>query len=171
MLKGMLTLGKNKDGATAIEFAMVAPVLIWLIFGMIEFGIMMATQSALEGATSQAGRAYKALARSNNETGADASAIHSRIAQIGNGLLIPARLRITARQISWGGSEDFGGGADENEGYTGTTGDIIQYRAFYDYPIHTPFLANVLGGGSGTVSLVASTVVQNEPSIGGGGGV
>lgn len=170
MLRGMKVLGRNSEGATAIEFAMVAPVLIWLIFGTIEFGIMMATQSALEGATSQAARSYKAAARTTSQ-GADANAIHSRIASTGRGLLAPARLRVTARTIAWGGSQGFGETPDESTGQSGSTGDIVQYRAYYDYNIHTPFLANFLGGGAGIVRLVSSTVVQNEPSIGGGGGV
>lgn len=162
-MRKLLKLLKNNDGATAIEFAMVAPALCWLMFGIIEFGILMATQSALEGATSKAARDYKALAREDTG-GANAAAIHTRVANYASGLIMPGRLRVTARNVSWGAS----GGVESSPttgGASGRTGDIIQYRAYYDYPVHTPFLSNVIGGSQGVLRLFASTVVQNEPHI------
>lgn len=161
-------LRKDNQGATAIEFAFVALPLIWLMLAIIEYGVLMATQSVLEGATSKAARMYKAEARTNN-AGAAANSIRNRIAQYSGGLVRPGRLRVIAQQVTWGDAPGFGATPNSNTGRAGRTGDVIQYRAFYTYRVHTPVLGRVLG--ANTFRLVASTVVQNEPSIGGGSGV
>jgi Flp pilus assembly pilin Flp len=157
---------KNTNGATAIEFAMVAPALFLLIMGIIEFGILFATQSALEGAASTAARKYKALALEGN-AGADVGEIHSLISQYSGGLVSPGRLRVTAVQIGgWGGSSMPSTTAG-NSGNSGTVSQVIQYRIYYDYPIHTPRLSRILSDGSGVLTIRASTVVQNEPPLNG----
>lgn len=170
MLRALRKLRNNEKGATAIEFAMVAPVLIWLIFGVIEFGILMATQSALEGGASKAARVYKAQARSNNN-GANANAIRSRIARYTQGLVAPGRLRVTANVVTWGSASGLGATPGSSSGRSGGTGDVVQYRVYYNYRVHTPFLSRLIGGNNGVMRLVASSIVQNEPAIGGGSGV
>jgi Flp pilus assembly protein TadG len=49
-------LGAAQDGAAAVEFAMVATALIFLLFGVFEFGRAMWTQSMLDYAVEQASR-------------------------------------------------------------------------------------------------------------------
>lgn len=169
MLRNLKRIKKNQEGATAIEFAVVAPVLFMLIFGIIEFGILFTTQSALEGATSSAARTYKAQARTGN-AGAQTNAIHSLIAQYGRGVVKPAKLRVVAARLNSWGSGSMPNDVNSSSGRAGSTGQIIQYRVYYDYDVLTPFLSRVIGDNRGIVALRASTVVQNEPSIGGGGG-
>ena len=41
---------RNSEGATAIEFAIVAPVLFLIIFGTLEFAIIMHISSVVEHA-------------------------------------------------------------------------------------------------------------------------
>lgn len=168
MLRGLRKLKKNEEGATAIEFAMVAPVLLLLIFGIIELGIMFTTQSALEGAASNAARTYKAEARSNSN-GAAIGLIRNLIVSYGGGLLKPGKMRVVAQRLGSWGSSSMPNSANNNTGNSGRTGQIIQYRVYYNYSISTPILKNVFGS-NGNLSLRASTVVQNEPAIGGGGG-
>ena len=45
-----------QEGTTAIEFALVAPSLFLVLFGAIEFGRLMWTQSALHFAVEEAAR-------------------------------------------------------------------------------------------------------------------
>lgn len=52
-------LAKSNEGATIIEFGVIATVLLTVIFGVVEFGIMMFLSSVLEGATSMASRLGK----------------------------------------------------------------------------------------------------------------
>ena len=62
MPKGHSTSGRLKSfirdhrGTTAIEFALVAPALFTLLYGVIEFGRLLWTQSALNFAVEEAAR-------------------------------------------------------------------------------------------------------------------
>ena len=47
---------EDSRGATAVEFAIIAPVFFLLLFGAIEGGQMLWTQNALQYAVEQAGR-------------------------------------------------------------------------------------------------------------------
>ncbi len=49
-------LAGGRQGATAVEFALVAPVLFLIIFGGVEFGVLLWTQSALHFAVQEAAR-------------------------------------------------------------------------------------------------------------------
>ncbi|MBY5162906.1 TadE/TadG family type IV pilus assembly protein [Salsipaludibacter albus] len=46
----------DQDGASAVEFAIIAPVLFMLIFGIIQFGIFFAQDLALSNGARQAAR-------------------------------------------------------------------------------------------------------------------
>jgi Flp pilus assembly protein TadG len=50
------TLISENSGATAVEFALVAPVLFMVILGALEFGRLMWTQTALHFAVEEAAR-------------------------------------------------------------------------------------------------------------------
>ena len=47
---------RRDDGAAAVEFALVAPLLIMLVFGIIEFGISFAQQLSLSNGARQGAR-------------------------------------------------------------------------------------------------------------------
>ena len=48
---------KNQDGATVIEFALVAPLLFLLIFGIIEFGLLLFNKHVITTACREGARA------------------------------------------------------------------------------------------------------------------
>lgn len=48
---------KNQDGATVVEFAIIAPVLFLLIFGIIEFSLLLYNKGMLNNAAREASRA------------------------------------------------------------------------------------------------------------------
>jgi Flp pilus assembly protein TadG len=47
---------RRDDGASAVEFALVVPLLIILVFGIIAFGIVLAQQQALSNAAREGAR-------------------------------------------------------------------------------------------------------------------
>lgn len=52
----LLRLLRARGGTAAVEFALIAPALFLLLFGIIEFGRLMWTQSALHFAVEEAAR-------------------------------------------------------------------------------------------------------------------
>jgi Flp pilus assembly protein TadG len=48
---------KSQRGAAALEFALVVPVLIILVFGIVDFGLMINSQSVFANASRDAARA------------------------------------------------------------------------------------------------------------------
>lgn len=48
---------KSQRGAAAVEFALVVPVLILLVFGIVDFGIMINSQAVFANASRDAARA------------------------------------------------------------------------------------------------------------------
>lgn len=53
---GRLRFGKAVSGATAVEFALVAPVLILIIYGILELGRALFTQGVLDYAVQEGSR-------------------------------------------------------------------------------------------------------------------
>ena len=49
-------LRRTEEGATAVEFAIVAPVFFMMMFGIIEYGLILMTKIAIESATQQVSR-------------------------------------------------------------------------------------------------------------------
>ena len=48
---------KNQDGATIVEFALIAPLLFLLIFGMIEFSLLLFNKHVITNASREIARA------------------------------------------------------------------------------------------------------------------
>ena len=48
---------RSDDGATLVEFALLVPVLVMLLFGLVEFGVAYDRQQALTGSAREGARA------------------------------------------------------------------------------------------------------------------
>jgi len=67
----------SERGASAVEFALVTPVLVVLVFGIIAFGIVLAQQLSISNAARQAARAGVVDVSSQNTCGAIQTAIRN----------------------------------------------------------------------------------------------
>jgi Flp pilus assembly protein TadG len=56
MLERLRAEGRREDGASVIEFALIFPLLIVLVFGIISFGVLFAQQLALNNGVRQGAR-------------------------------------------------------------------------------------------------------------------
>ena len=65
--RALRSLGRSQNGATLVEFALVAPVFLALLFGALEFGLALWTQQALQE-TAIAGARCMALPQTNCAT-------------------------------------------------------------------------------------------------------
>ena len=59
-------LGADRSGVTAVEFAMLLPFFIVLIFGIVEFGQVMFFQAALQHAVTGAARCFSEFSAANS---------------------------------------------------------------------------------------------------------
>lgn len=100
---------RNDDGAAAVEFALVVPLLLILVFGIISFGIVLAQQLALSNSARQAARfvvtqdrtcadVMNQVAGSAQTIGMDPSAVVTTVSVNGSGTAIcgPAAGSFTA---------------------------------------------------------------------------
>jgi Flp pilus assembly pilin Flp len=174
-------LAGDENGATIVEFALVAPVFLVLLLGIFDFGHLMYARSVLQGAVHQAGR------NSGLESGSDLmAAIDDEVrSQIGH--IVPRGSLLTSRTNYQSFNdvnkpEDFvdanangvydeiecftdvngNGQWDEDRGADGLGGadDVVLYTATLEYDRIVP--VNLLGGGDRR-SVSASTILRNQP--------
>ena len=169
-------------GVSAIEFAVVAPVLIVGIMGMFDLGYNIYTDALLQGAVQKA-------ARDSTIEGAPAKAnvLDAKVARIVHQIAPRAALTYERKAYASFGDvnqpEDFtdldddgicnngepfedanGSGVwDSDRSVAGFGGarDAVLYTVTVDYP--RPFPVAKLIGQSGEFKMVATTVLRNQP--------
>ncbi|WP_349630526.1 TadE/TadG family type IV pilus assembly protein [Bradyrhizobium iriomotense] len=82
----LTALWRDNRGASALEFALTAPVFFLFIFGIIEFGLLFWTQLGIQHGSEMAAR----CATVNSTLCPSSSAITSYAAQQAYGLTLPA---------------------------------------------------------------------------------
>lgn len=93
---------RNQDGATAVEFAIVAMAFLMLFMGIIEYGMFMMTQVAIESAVAQGGRLASIGASS---AGCDrACNVQKVIKDKTSGFVNASALVVSANKVSSGGT-------------------------------------------------------------------
>jgi hypothetical protein len=179
-------LGRDRRGVTAIEFAIVAPVLLLLMFGIIEFSLIMFASNMMEGATAVSSRLGKTGYVEDGQTREETiiNAIRSRT----DGFLDTNLFTVTSKfykqydQINdpepW--NDTNGNGVPEAGEYTDINGngqwdsdmaqagyggadDVVVYTISYPWPIITPIMREVMGNAQGNFTITAHAVVKNEP--------
>lgn len=177
----------DSTGAAALEFGFVAPVLIMAVLGIMELGMILFVTSLLEGSVRTAARfgitGYAPASVSREEQ------IRDILEENTAGLIDMAEVTFT--QYVYENFADIGkpepyvddspanGSYDAGESYqdvngngqwdadmgvagVGGPGAVVIYKVSYDWPLLTPYLADILGEG-GKIPLEASIVVRNEP--------
>lgn len=171
-------------GQTIVEFALVAPALIGLLCGVMEFSGMLFAQTLLEGGARQASRF--------GITGSAAGDVsrEEQILQIidenaygiieTRDVLIETLVYENFSDVGQGepftdangnGAFDDGeefddvngnGSRDEDMGVAGLggPGDVVVYRLTYDWPLMIPIFKPFFGE---TIKLDANVAVRNEP--------
>jgi Flp pilus assembly protein TadG len=175
-------LVRDNRGAAAIEFAVVAPVLLLLMMGMFDLGYNIYTDAQLEGSVQEAARASTIEGAEPRAATIDArvtTAVHHIAPQAT--IVFDRKAYASFSDVSQ--PEDFtdtdGNGAcnagepfedvngngtwDTDRGMNGQGGarDATLYTVQITYP--RPFPVARLIGQSGTFSLTAKTVLRNQP--------
>jgi len=180
-----------EDGANALEFAMISPVLFLLVMGIVEIGLMMSAQHTLESATyvaSRTGRTgFVETGKTQEQTIMEslkdrASPLLSTKGTSMDDLVVTAKTYTNFDDISkpepftdtnGNGVRDDGesftdingnGEWDEDRGRVGfgDAGEIVVYTATYPWKFVTPLVGQFFGP-DGTYMVTARAVVKNEP--------
>lgn len=176
----------TENGASAVEFAIIAPVLLLLLFGIVEFSLIMMVHNVMEGATAISSRlgktGYAAPGVTRQQTIIDA--ITSRAGTIIDPLKLTVSSTFYKQFDQIGDPEPYidangNGSYTAGESYTdvngngqwdadmgssgyGSANDIVVYTITYPWPISTPIMSDLLGS-SGIYSITTHAVVKNEP--------
>jgi len=186
LIRFLKRLRKRDDGSPVFEFAFVAPILVLMVIGTIEFGMIMFVNILMESGLRDAAR--------YGITGNQVAGMTrmERIIQIVSdrtmGLVDMAQAKVQVLVYPGfgdiGSSEPFvdgngNGTYDKGETFTDTnangvwdadigragpggSGDVVLYRMTYDWPLLTPLAATVIGH-NGKFTINASIAVRNEP--------
>ena len=159
----------QESGTAAIEFAVVAMPFFLLLVGIFEVGMVMFTQTELQGATQEAARQVRTgnvQANGDPETAFMDLLCAELVAAIDcNGqLVVDARAFDSMADVDTPPFFAPSGAGSGNEFDGGDPGQTVVVRVAYTWPIMTPLLAPFLAdnGDDGRI-ITAATVFRNEP--------
>jgi Flp pilus assembly protein TadG len=155
---------RDERGATAVEFALVAPLLFFALISLIEVGLMGMTVSGLDNAVVEVGRKIR-TGRADRPTSAEA--FKSQVCAVVGSVAASCYDRLTVsveKFASFSNANQLADTPPQNQFDSGGPGDIIVVKADFKWPAMTPFLAAAYhSGGPNEVTLAARTVFKNEP--------
>jgi Flp pilus assembly protein TadG len=145
----------NEKGVSAVEFALILPVLVLILFGIIEFGLILYNQQVITNASREGAREGILF---NSGERPDVTAIKTVVAGYANEHLITFKV----------GAAEVANVDVSNNGIADTAcaalGDdlkvVVNYQ--YTYLVLSPIMG-LFGGSEGpTFSLAASTTMRCE---------
>lgn len=176
-------LAADADGVTTVEFALIAPVLMMLLMGLMDLAYNMYTSQMLQGAIQSAARNSTIEGAANNPGAVDRIVTRAVKAIAPNATLQFDRQAYTNftdvnrpedyTDLDGDGTcnngepfEDANGNGswDVNTGTAGFGGarDAVLYTVTVRYPRAFP-IARLIPGQSDTFELRAATVLRNQP--------
>jgi Flp pilus assembly pilin Flp len=147
-------IASDNSGAVAVEFAMLMIPFLTILMAMIETGYMLFVSILMEGATSDAARQV----RTGNVQRAQAPLASFQETLCDGMFGIVNCDDLTFEVKGFGNTDNSAGGFAP-----GAAGDIIVVSVSFQFSFITPFLADLLRGGNGSVLLVSSSAFRNEP--------
>ncbi len=161
----------RRDGSSAVEFAMVAFPFFFMMFAIMELGLVFVTDSVLENATVETGR----LVRTGEAATGNMSAEQFKT-ELCNRMSIfksdcPGRATVDVRELPQfrtnppdplaNGTSFDASGLDYK---LGQPGSLVLVRIWYRQPLFTPFLKQAMSKlGDGDTIMIATTAFRNEP--------
>lgn len=177
-------LARDEDGATALEFALILPVVLTFFFGIIEVALSIFINSSIESAVFEASRfgvtggTVAGVSRQDRvleivgertyglvdmDTVIVDTLVYDTFSDIGK----PEPFVDENGNVAYDAGEAFtdvnGNGVwDSDMGLVGLGGpsDVVVYQLTYDWGIVTPLMRSVMGN---SVEMVSSVAVRNEP--------
>ena len=160
----------DRQGATAVEFALIAAPFFLLIFAILEIALIFFASAIIENAVSMAARDIRTgeLQTAGQGEVEFRAAVCEQIRAVAD----CGRLSIDVRTFENFASTRFAppvsdDGDLDDSGFTfdpGQAQDIVVVRVFYDWPLLGPGMINGLANMPGNRRLIsAATAFRNEP--------
>jgi len=150
----------GERGATAVEFALVAPIFFLLIFAILEFGWYFFVEHTVHFATREGTRLALVGTQLNDAGGNPMSreaSITSTIKDSAALAVDPDNLLISIYPVGAGYADPAGWETTVN---AGAGGDYMRVRTRYTYTFVTPLIRAFFPGGTRVIT--ASTLFRNE---------
>jgi Flp pilus assembly protein TadG len=162
---------RQQDGATAVEFAMVAAPFLAMVFAIIETALVFFAGQALETAGADSARLI--MTGQAQTLGYDQAKFKQAVCakiyglfDCTNGLYVDVQNYTTFSSINTAKPVDGNGNLQTNSfGYQpGGPGSIVVVRLMYQWPVYVSLLGLNLADSAGSKRLLMSTVAfRNEP--------
>ena len=157
---------RDEGGATAVEFALVAPLLCFALLSIVEIGMLGMMSSGLDNAVIEVARKIR-TGRTDGPT--TASTFEDQVCANlgGNVSACHTRLVVSVQKFSRFFDAGSGVNAPPNGAFNkGVAGDIIIVKADYTWPLMTPFIATAFHrNGPMSVTLASRIAFKNEPFL------
>jgi Flp pilus assembly protein TadG len=167
----MRRFARAQDGATAVEFALVATPFLALLFAIVETALVFFAGQTLEAAVSETSRLIMTgQAQTNGYSQADfktavCNYLTGAMFNCSNGVYVDVKSYANFSAISATPPVVNGQFDTSNLAYTpGGPGDIVVVRLYYQWPISVSLLGDNLSTLNGNKRLlIATSVFRNEP--------
>lgn len=157
----------DRCGSAAMEFALVAPVFLLLILGIMEVSVMFFTSSVIEGATKEAARQIRT---GNVQQSVDpVAAFRNELCDALFGIIDCTQVVFNVQTFSSFETVSMPLEVDEdgeivNTGFSpGSSSAVTVVRAMYRWEFVTPLIADIIPAGLGGHLIVSTVAFQNEP--------
>ena len=164
---------RNEEGATAVEFALMATVFFWVFIGIVEMGLLMIFNNGVEDGVDRAARLIRT--GQADKQGIDKDQFRNRICDMvvlktacRSNLVVDVReypdfASINPPAPEWDADNNL---QLQSQFEKGGPRRVILVRAFYDWKFITPMIGALAGNtGHGTFLLSAATAFRNEPYV------
>ncbi|MFY8208323.1 MAG: TadE/TadG family type IV pilus assembly protein [Caulobacter sp.] len=155
------------EGATAVEFALVAIPFLMLLFAIIELGLVFLVSITLENAVIDAGRTIRTgqVQTTGGNANSFKTAVCNRMSWLGSKCSSALRLDVrTFTDYSTGQASATNTTVPTTMNWNpGASGSIVVVRAYYTWPLVTPMLNTGLQSSNGNRIIYAATSFTNEP--------
>ncbi|MHA6287513.1 TadE/TadG family type IV pilus assembly protein [Maricaulis sp. CAU 1757] len=161
---------RNRSGATAVEFSLIAAPFFFLLFAMMEIAAVFFVGTVMENAVLEMARQIRTgqAQAGGMSAGTFRDEICSRIEVVGNCDRLDVDVKIFEDfdnvDQSTPVNEDGSVNSDNFGWEPGDAGDIVLVRVFYRWSLMTPSFGGGLANMEGNQRLMtAATVFRNEP--------
>jgi Flp pilus assembly protein TadG len=157
----------SASGTVAVELALLAPVFLTMVFGILEIGFVMSTNSVMDGAARDAARQIRTgqAQLSGDAVGAFKNALCNEL----TGYVACADLVFDVRSFASFSAVDLppiynAAGRPTTQFAPGGPGQIVAARISYRYRFIAPLVGRMFNpDGSNSILLMSTVVFKNEP--------